>query len=267
MVLDVDDGWVLEVFLRTDSGLRSVRMVREQRRHERFEQLASVLCRIHVALFVHGFQLGVESADHQVLESVCLNLRPVLDLIARNVFHIAGHIIAGIGIGSIRTDSAHQLVVFIRDEVSGRFVRKAVYHAINGLAFGLIGGLAIHFELRFNRIEKRLFRFVIHGSILLCSLEHEVFQVVRQTGSFGRVVLATNTHGNVCLDTRSFLVDGHIDLQSIVQGIDLGVQRVIGNGGVIVLASGAGCKRHTTQCHALQTQEFDFSFHCSDNLI
>ena len=161
----------------------------------------------------------------------------------------------------------HQLVVFIRNEISGRFVGKAVYHPINGLASSLVGRLPIHLELCFDGIEKRLFRFVIHRSILLCTLEHEMFQIMRQTGSFGWVVLATHTHGNVCLDAWSFLVDGHIDLQAIVQGVDLGVQRVIGDGGVIVLASSAGCKRHTTQCHAQQTQEFDFSFHCCDFLI
>ena len=246
VVLDIDDGRILQVFLRTDSGLCSIRMVREEGRHERFKQLASVLCRIHVAFFVNGFQFGVESADHQILETVRLNLRPVFNLVAWDIFHIAGHIIAGIGIGSFGTDSPHQLVVFIRNKISGRFVRKAVYHPINGLASSLVGRLPIHLELCFDGIEKRLFRFVIHRSILLCTLEHEMFQIMRQTGCFGRVVLATYTHGNVSLDARSFLVDGHVDFQTIVQCIDLCVQRIIRNRSILIFASLAGCKCHGT---------------------
>ena len=267
VVLDIDDGRILEVFLRTESGLCTIRMVREQRACDRFKQLASVLCRVHVAFFVYGFQLGVESADYQTLETVCLNLRPVFNLVAWDVFHIASHIITGIGIGSFGTDSPHQLVVFIRNEISGRFVGKAVYHAVNGLAFSLIGSLAIHFELFFDGIEKRFFHFVVHGSILLGTLEHEVFQVMRQTGSFGRVVLATYTNGNISLNARSFLVDGHIDLQTVVQCVDLGVQRVIRHSGIVVLAPCTGNKRHTTYRHQQQAQEFNFSFHCSDTFM
>ena len=209
----------------------------------------------------------MESADDQILKTVCLNLRPVFNLVAWDVFHIASHIITGIGIGSFGTDSAHQLVVFIRNEISGCFVRKAVYHPINGLAFSLIGSLTIHFELLFDGIEKRFFGFVVHGSILFRTLEHEVFQIMRQTGSFGRIVLATYTHGNVGLNAWSFLVDGHIDLQAILQGVDLGVQRVIRYRGIVVFASRTGNKRHTTQYHQQQAQEFDFSFHCSDTFM
>ena len=266
MILDIDDGRILEVFLRTDGSLCSVRVVREQRRHEGFEQLPSILGRIHVSFFVHGFEFGMESADHQVPETVGLNLRPVLDLIARNVLHIAGHVIAGIGIGSVGTDGSHQLVVFIRNEISGRFVGKAVDDMIDGLAFGLIGGLAVLFELGFNRIEKRLFRLVVHGSVLLGTLEHQMFQIVRKTGCFGRVVLASDTHGNVGLYTRSFLVDRHIDFQSVLQCVDLGVQRIIRNGGVLILASRTGCQCHATQYQQRQTQGFDFSLHCSVTL-
>ena len=46
----------------------------------------------------------MESADNHILESVCLNPCPVIHFIGRDVFHVAGHIVAGVGIGAFRTD-------------------------------------------------------------------------------------------------------------------------------------------------------------------
>ena len=262
MVLDVDDGRVLQVFLRTDGGLCTIRVVREEGAHDCLNHLLAIESRVHVTFFVHGLQFGVESTDHQVLETVCLNLRPVLNLVARNVFHVASHIVAGIGIGTTGTDSGHQLVVFIRDEVSGSFVRKAVDNVIDGLAFGLICRLAIDFELCLDGIEKRLFGFVVHGSVLLCTLEHEVFQVVRQTGGFGWVVLTAHTYSDVGLYAWSFLIHGHVNLQSIAQGVHLGIHRVIGYGGVLILAARTGRKHQATHHPKRQAQGLEIIFHC-----
>ena len=264
MVLDVDDGRVLQVFLRTDGGLCTIRMVREEGAHDCLDNLLAIVSRVHVAFFVHGLEFGMESTDHEVLETVGLNLRPVLNLVARNVFHVASHVVAGIGIGTTGTDSGHELVVFIRDEVSGSFVRKAVDNVVDGLTFGLISGLSIDFELCLDGIEKRFFGFIIHGSVLLGTLEHEVFQVVRQTGSFGRVVLTAHTYSNVGLYAWSFLIHGHVHLQTILQGIHLGIHRVIGYGGVLILAACTRRKHQATHHPKREAQGFEIIFHRCD---
>ena len=69
------------MFLSTQDGLCSVRMVWEKHSVHCFESLAEVSCKGHVLLFIYGFQLCVESADHRVHETVSLNSRPVLYLV------------------------------------------------------------------------------------------------------------------------------------------------------------------------------------------
>ena len=54
-----------------------------------------------------------------MLETVALDLRPVLDLVGWDILRIAGHIIRGECIRTLRTDSSHQFIVLIGDEVLG----------------------------------------------------------------------------------------------------------------------------------------------------
>ena len=61
----------------------------------------------------------METADDHILETVGLNLCPVLHFVAGNVFRVAGYIVRGIGIRSLCTDSRHQFVVLVGNEILG----------------------------------------------------------------------------------------------------------------------------------------------------
>ena len=80
--------------------------------------LAYVLCERHVELLVHGFKLGVESAYHHVVEAVGLYSRPVVHFVRRDVVHIAGHIVACVGVGAGCSDGGHEFVVLVWYEVA-----------------------------------------------------------------------------------------------------------------------------------------------------
>ena len=115
IVLDVGDGGVLQMLLCTQNGLCSVGVVGEKHAVDLFQHLAGVIGQGHVLLLIYGLQLGVESAYGGVLETVCLNLCPVFNLVAGDVLGIAGYIVAGVGICSVGSDGRHQLVVFVGD--------------------------------------------------------------------------------------------------------------------------------------------------------
>ena len=117
VVLDVGDGRILQVFLCTQHGLCAVGVMGEEGGEGLFVHLASVLGERHVLFFVYRLQLGVETADHAVLEAVGLNLGPVFHLIAGDVFRVAGHVVAGVGVGAVSSDGGHQLVVFVGDGI------------------------------------------------------------------------------------------------------------------------------------------------------
>ena len=110
---------------------------------------------------------------------------------------------------------------------------------VKGFALGFVGGLTIDFECLFNLVQQWLFHFVVLGAEVVGTLEHQVFEVVGQTGCFGGVVLTAYTHGDVGLDARRLLVDAHVHFQPVVQGVDACLKRVVGNSLVTVLRTAA----------------------------
>ena len=92
------------MLLAADCGLLAVWMVREEGLVESLPNLAVVLSQGHILLLVDGFKLGVEAADDIMTETVCLNFRPVLDLVRRDVLSIDSLISRGPGIGTVRAD-------------------------------------------------------------------------------------------------------------------------------------------------------------------
>ena len=107
------------MFLCANRGLKTVWMIGEQLGHQSCQLLTMVVGQTDVILLIDGLQLSVESANHHVLKAFALNLCPVLNLVAGNVFHITSYIETGIGIGTLSTNSRHQLVVLIGNEVLG----------------------------------------------------------------------------------------------------------------------------------------------------
>ena len=79
-------------------------MAGEQQGVHGIEQFVCVACETYVVLLVHGLKLRVEASDYHVLEAVCLYPRPVLHLVGRYVLNVAGHVVARVGVGSLRSD-------------------------------------------------------------------------------------------------------------------------------------------------------------------
>ena len=207
VVLDVDDARVLEMFLLTDGGLGTVRMGRGEKLPEGSKLLVVVASHRDVLLLVYSLQLGMETADHHVLESVALYLCPVLNLVVRDVLHIAGHVVGSIGVGALASDARHQLVVLVRDVVLGCQLRNRVDFVISLLALCRVGQLAVALISACDFVEIRLLLGVVDGAELLGSLEHQVLQIVGKTGCLGRVVSGTCLDGDISLQTRLFLVN------------------------------------------------------------
>ena len=239
VLLDVGDGGILQVFLRAQHRLRAIGVVGEEGGEGGLPHLAGVLREGHVLFFVHRLQLGVEATDDAVAETVGLYLGPFFYLVRGDVLGVARHVEAGVGVGAIGADGGHQFVVLVGDGQLGGFIRKTVYRMVDGLALGLAGGLAVNFKLLFNLVEQRLLGFVVLGAEVGGALEHQVFEVVRQPGGFGGVVLAAHAHGDVGLDAGFVFVDAHVHLQSVVEGVDACLERVARHGFIRVLRGAA----------------------------
>ena len=98
---------------------------------------------------------------------------------------------------------------------------------INRSPFSLVGRLSVNLEKVFYFIEHRFFRRIVTRSELLSSLEHKVFEIMRESGGLRRIVLASDLDRNVGLDSRSFLVDAHVDLKAIVKRVNPCVHRIV----------------------------------------
>ena len=235
MVLDVDDRRILEVLLGADSGLDSVRMTGKQHRINSFHCLGVILRQAHVLLLIDRFQLGVEAADHGMDEPVSLDLGPIIDLVGGNILLIDGHISGCEGIGACRSDDGHQFVIFIGDGYLGRLIADRVYdmiqsHPLLGVDLG-----PIFLEKASDLLKHGLLGLIIRGSETLGALEHQVLKVMGQTCGLMRVVLASNSNRDVSLKARSLLINSHIHLEPIVQGIYFRIHRIAFDGLILVL--------------------------------
>ena len=229
------------MLLAAQGGLLAVRVVREEGLVDGLPELAAVLGQGHVLLLVDGLQLRVEAADHAVTEAVSLDAGPVVDLVGGDVLGIDSLVGGGPGVGAVRADDGHQLVILIGDRELGGLVAHRVDAVIDGLAPGLVRRLAVKFEELFDLVEHRLLGFIVHRTEALRALEHQVFEIMGQSGRLGGVVLAAHLHGHVGLDAGLLFVHGHEDLHAVVQGVDFGLERVTGNG-LVALA-----RRHRHQ--------------------
>ena len=225
------------MLLRADDRLRAVRVVREEEGIDGVESLLRVVGQAHVLLLIDSFQLGVETAEDAVLETVGLDLRPVFDLVGGNLLDIAGHVVGGVGVGAFRADDGHQLVILVRDGDLGRLVADGVDPVVEGQPFLGIRQGAVHLKQTVDGREHRLLRLVVLRSELFRPLEHHVLEVVGETRIVGGIVLSARADGDIGLDTRLVLVDGHIHGQTVLQGIDLRVQRISLHGLILFAAT------------------------------
>ena len=220
VVFDIGNRRILQVILRTDSGLRTIGMSRRQLLAQRTPYLVAIIGEVDVILLVNGLQLSVETTDNHILETVGLHLGPVLNLVRRDILRIARHIVGGKGIGALSTNGSHQLVVLVGDEVLGSYLRHTVNLMVGLLTLCRVGQLAISFVALLNLVEQRLLGSRIGSTELLGALEHQVLQIMGETRCLSRVVLRTRTHGDIRLNTGFLLVYREIHLQAVIERID-----------------------------------------------
>ncbi len=224
--LDGPDGRILQMLLRTNHRLCTIRMPLKKKRIQRFHgQLASG-CQRRILLFIYRLQLRVETAEHAVHEAVSLNTRPVLNLIGRNILYIACCVIHCKGIGAVGANNGHQFVIFIGDGPLRGNITYGVYLTIEFLAFLRVGKCPIHLIKGICRFQERFFRLIILCAKLLCPLEHHVLQVVGQTGVVCRIVFPTGTYHDKSLNTRSIFIHRQIHLESVVKSINPGLHGI-----------------------------------------
>ena len=261
VLLHVGDGRVLQVFLGAERGLGAVRMMGEQGLAQAFPDLVAVVRERHVLLFVDGLELGMEAADHVVAEAVRLDSRPVVYLVGRDVLGIDGLVIGGPGVRSVGAYDRHQLVVFVRNRKFGGFVAHGIYPVVDGLALRFVLRFAVGLEELFDLVQHGLFGLIVARSELLRSLEHQVLEVVGEAGGLRRVVLAADLDSDIGLDARLILIDGHVELEPVVQGVDLCSERIA----LHAFIAGSAGKEHEQQmgCRC----DSDWIFHYEKRMI
>ena len=93
IVFDVRDGRVLQMLLGTYRCLCSVGVMREKFLAQRHPFFLSVVGKADVVFLINGLKLSMESTDDHVLETVRLYPGPRLNLIGRDVFLVARHVL------------------------------------------------------------------------------------------------------------------------------------------------------------------------------
>ena len=177
----------------------------------------------------------MEEAEDRVGETLALDFQPTLDLVARDVLLIDGHVVGSEGVGALRPDHRHHLVVLVGDGVLGSLVRHGVDFVVDLFALGGVGGVVIDLVQRLDLLELLLLLGPVERAEMVGALEHQVLQIVGEARGFRRVVLAAHAHRDVGLDARHVLVHGHEDLKAVVQRVVDDVHRVVLVGLLVVI--------------------------------
>ena len=230
---DVLQAGVLQVVAQANHRV-VIGMCGSQRAKDSIRQLVPVGVQVLVVLLVHSLQLGMESAQHHILEAVRLNFGPVLQLVAGYILHINRLVVTGEGIAAVATDVSHQFIVLVGDEVRAGLVADAVYLVVDSLTLLWVSRCTVHFVQVGNFIQQHLLLLVVGGAQVCTTLKHHVLQIMCKTCSLHWFMLTAGMNSYECLDARLFLVDRHVNLQSIGQGIHLCVQWVVFHSLVII---------------------------------
>ena len=231
------------MLLAAEGRLLPIRVMREQGLVQSLPEFAVVLGEGHVLLLIDGLELRVETADHDIAEAVRLDTGPVVNLVGRDVLRVDGLVGRSPGIGAVGADDGHELVVLVRDGQFRRLIAYGVDLAINRRALCLVLRPAISLEQRLDAVKHRLLGSIVRSSELLRALEHQVLEIVCEPRRLRRVVLASDLHCDVGLDAWLLLVDGHEDLESVVQRVDFCLKRIPLDS-FILLPAGTQRQRH-----------------------
>ena len=158
--------------LRTDGGLRTIGVRREEFCHHGVIHLLVVVGQIDIVLFVYGLQLSMETTDGHILEAVGLNLQPCLHLVRGDILHVAGTVVPRIGIGTLSTNHRHHLVVLVGDEEFCCQLRHAVNLVIRLLTLCWVCQRAILLVAGLDVCQQGSFCFRVCHTIFIGTLEH-----------------------------------------------------------------------------------------------
>ena len=179
----------------------------------------------------------METTNDHILETVCLNLGPVVYLVGGDILRIAGYIVRSIGIGTLSTDGSHQFVILVGDEVLGSDLTDRVNLVVSLLTSLRVSEFTISLIALFYLGKQRSLSSRVVGTELLGALKHQVLQIVSQSCCLSRVVLRTSTHGDISLNTGLFLIDRKEHLQAVVQRINAGLHHVTRDSSILVVLS------------------------------
>lgn len=201
----------------------------------------------------------MEATEYGLYKAIGLNTRPVVYLVGGNVLYVAGYVLRCIRIATYGADSGHKFVVLVGDGYKRSLVAYRVYLMIDGGAFGAVCGLAIYLKKVFDLVKQWLLALVVRSSEVGGTLKHQVFKIVSQAGSLGRVILPAYTHRYVCLDTRLVLIDRHVQAQAVWQRVHQRLGRVVGYR--LVLIAVCRCSENGQYRHGHDNQMFNEKSH------
>ena len=97
---------------------------------------------------------------------------------------------------------------------------------VDHLSLDGVGGVLVDLVQLLYLVKQRFLGCIVRGAEMLGALEHDVLEIVGQTGVVSGVVLSAAADCDHGLEPRLVFVDGHVDLKTVVHGVDLGLEWV-----------------------------------------
>ena len=155
---------------------------------EEVRQVATHVVLVHVVLLIYSLELSLEATENGVNKTLAVELKPLLELCGRECVVIYSLVITCTCVEALTTHTVNQQSKLVGSSILCSLNRKTVDFQSDSIL--LLTGLGqCHLVIFcYNLLVERFLLLPVKTTYSLCTLEHNVLEVVSQTGVLGGII-------------------------------------------------------------------------------
>ena len=184
---------------------------------ERVLHLRVGVVRIHIVLLKHVFKLSLERTENGINQTLREDGEPFLHLISGEGVVVARHVVRGVCVYALRTDTIEQIKEVLGSAILRSLHRFLVDARSQLLAYSGVGSLCILVIEDYDRVIKWFLFLPIDSTNLLGALKEHMLQIVSKTRVFARFINSTCTRYNIAFYVGLIMIFPQDNGEAVIQ--------------------------------------------------